>query len=62
MIKFRKSIAAAIAAASIVANVAIVEQASAAPLVSGAIASAQPQSNISEVGWRHHGGGCGWGR
>ncbi|HVJ78223.1 MAG TPA: hypothetical protein VM620_10365 [Hyphomicrobium sp.] len=61
MMKFRKSIAAAVAAASIVANVAIVEQASAAPLVSGAVASAQPQSNITEVGWRHHGGGWGWG-
>jgi hypothetical protein len=61
MMKFRKSIAAAIAAASVVANVAIVEQASAAPLVSGSIASAQSQSNVSKVGWHHHRGGWGWG-
>ncbi|HVZ04978.1 hypothetical protein [Hyphomicrobium sp.] len=60
MTKFRKSIAAAVAAASIVANVAVTGQASAAPFVSGAIAHAKPDATVNKVYWRRH-GGWGWG-
>jgi len=60
MIKFRKSIAAAVAAASIVASVAVTGQASAAPFVSGAITNAKPDATVSKVYWRGH-GGWGWG-
>jgi hypothetical protein len=59
MTKFTKSIAAGIAAATMVATVAVSEQASAAPFVSGAVANAQTSSTV-KVGWRH-GGGWGWG-
>jgi hypothetical protein len=61
MIKFRKSVAAAIAAASIVANIAVSAEASAAPLVAGTIANAKPEAQVSKVGWHHHGGWGWWG-
>lgn len=61
MITFRKSIAAAVAASSIFATVAVSTQASAAPFVSGIVAQTTPDSAISNVGWRHRGGGWGWG-
>jgi hypothetical protein len=63
MIKFSKSIAAAVAAASMVATVAVSQQASAAPFVSGAVANAQTASTV-KVGWHRggwHRGGWGWG-
>lgn len=59
MIKFRKSIAAAVALSSIVASVAVSAQASAAPLVFGSIA--KPEAAVSQVGWHGGGGGWGWG-
>lgn len=59
MIKFRKSIAVAIAAASMVASVAVSEQAAAAPLVSGIVGAAQADGAVSKVDW--HRGGWGWG-
>ena len=58
MIKFSKSIAAGIAAATMVATVMVSQQASAAPFVSGVPANAQSSSAV-KVGW--HGGGWGWG-
>jgi hypothetical protein len=61
MIKFKKSIAAGIAAASMIATVAVSQQAAAAPFVAGAVANTQSQSTVSKVGWHHHGGGWGWG-
>jgi hypothetical protein len=61
MMKFRKSIAAAIAAASVVASVAVSEQAAAAPLVSGIVGAAQTDGAVSKVDWHGRGGGWGWG-
>jgi hypothetical protein len=60
MITFRKSIATAVALSSIVASVAVSAQASAAPLVSGAM-NAKPEAAVSKVYWRGRGGGWGWG-
>jgi hypothetical protein len=59
MITFRKSIATAVALSSIVASVAVSAQASAAPLVSGAM-NAKPEAAVSKVYWRGR-GGWGWG-
>ncbi|HEY8194524.1 MAG TPA: hypothetical protein VIF13_05705 [Hyphomicrobium sp.] len=61
MIKFGKSIAVAVAAASVIASVAVSEQAAAAPLVSGTVAAAKTDGAVSKVYWRGHGGGWGWG-
>ena len=60
MIKFGKSIAVAVAAASVVASVAVSEQAAAAPLVSGIVTAAKTDGAVSKVDW-HRGGGWGWG-
>jgi hypothetical protein len=61
MMKFRKSIAAAVAASSMIATVGVTTQAYAAPLVSGVVAAhAAPDAAVSKVGWHGRGGG-GWG-
>lgn len=61
MIKFRKSIAAAVALSSIAASVVVSAQASAAPLVSGVFTNSKPEAVVSQVYWRGRGGGWGWG-
>lgn len=61
MITFRKSIAAAVAVASIVGSVAVSTQASAAPFASGVVANAPQEAAVSKVYWRGRGGGWGWG-
>jgi hypothetical protein len=60
MIKFRKSIAAAVAAAGVFASVAVTQQAAAMPLSPGALAAAKSEGPVSQVYWRGHGGGWGW--
>jgi hypothetical protein len=61
MNKFSKTIAAGIAAASMIATVAVSQQAAAAPFVSGAVVNAQSHAGVSKVGWHHGHGGWGWG-
>jgi len=61
MIKFRKSIATAVAAAGVFAGVAVTEQAAAAPLAPGALAAAKSEGAVSHVYWRGHGGWGWWG-
>jgi hypothetical protein len=60
MIKFRKSIAAAVAAAGVFSSVAVSQQAAASPLVPGALAATKSEGPVSQVYWRGHGGGWGW--
>jgi len=61
MIKFRKSIAAAVAAAGVFSSVAISEQAVAAPLAPGVLGVAKSEGAVSQVYWRGHGGWGWWG-
>jgi len=58
MITFRKPIASAVVIASIFASASISAQASAAPLVTGAVS--HQESGVSKVYWRGR-GGWGWG-